>query len=304
MPRYAIAALYKFTALPDAPALVPTLQASGDAEDLLGSLLIAPEGINGTIAGAPERLSRFLGGLRADPRFADLTWKSAEADAPPFRRFKVKLKREIVSMGAPDIVTPDTVGQYVDPADWNAAMAAADVVIDVRNDYETAIGAFAGALDPETASFREFPDWAAAAPSLQGAKTVAMYCTGGIRCEKASALLRSRGVERVLHLKGGILAYLEQIPVADSQWRGECFVFDERVSVDHALQPGAYDQCYGCRRPISAADKASPLYKPGVACPACATEASPEQTGRREERARQIKLAAARGGRHLAGKDL
>ncbi|MEO1329116.1 MAG: rhodanese-related sulfurtransferase [Pseudomonadota bacterium] len=295
-----VAALYKFAPIADPAALRARLAPVAAEAGLVGSLLIAPEGVNGTISGRESPLRAFLDRLRAETPLRDLRWKESWAAEAPFGRLKIRLKREIVSMGAPGIVSAETVGAYVEPEDWNEAISAPGVVvIDVRNDYEVAIGRFEGAVDPKTQSFRAFPDWAAAAAELSGRPTVAMYCTGGIRCEKASAHLRAQGFERVLHLKGGILEYLERVPEAQSLWRGDCFVFDERVSVGHGLAPGSLSLCRGCRRPLSAEDRARPDYAPGVSCRWCAAETSPDKARARQERRRQMRLSAARGERHL-----
>lgn len=299
---FRIAALYKFTPLDDIAGLRARLVEAGDRLGIGGVLLLASEGINGTVAGAPSALGAFLDAIRADQRLSDLSWKESWAARAPFRRLRVRLKKEIVSMGAPDIVRPETVGEYVAPEDWNALISRDGVaVVDTRNDYEVAIGRFEGAIDPQTARFRDFPAWAETATALQGAQEVAMYCTGGIRCEKASALMRSLGCARVYHLEGGILAYLERVPEAQSLWRGDCFVFDERVSVSHGLRPGGYGLCRGCRRPVGEADRRHPLYEEGVRCAACAAETSEAQLQARRERRRQMALAAARGEAHLAG---
>ena len=299
-----ICAFYHFTNIADPAALIEQLRRQGGAAQVFGSILVAPEGVNGALAGDPAALRGFLEELRADPRFAALRWKESWADAPPFLRLKVRLKREIVSMGAPGGVSPETVGEYVPPDQWNALIADPDVaVIDVRNDYEIALGQFDGAIDPGTASFRDFPAWAEAnAPMLRGKKAIAAYCTGGIRCEKATVLMRELGLPEVKHLEGGILNYLEHVRAEHSLWRGECFVFDDRVSVDHDLRPGAHELCHGCRRAISEADKQHPLYIPGVSCPACAAELTPDKHARRAERARQSRLAAERGERHLGAR--
>lgn len=302
--RFLITALYKFVAIDDPAALIEVLRRDAEAADLCGSLLVAPEGINGTIAGSEAALRAFLERLRADPRFADLSWKEAWAEARPFGRMKVRLKREIVSMGAPGLLATADVGTYVAPRDWNALISDPDVaVIDTRNDYEVAIGRFNGAIDPQTSSFRDFPAWVDAhRDALANTRKIAMYCTGGIRCEKATAYLKSVGFENVYHLDGGILRYLEDVPAEESLWRGECFVFDDRVSVDHSLEKGHYDLCHGCRRPITEEDRRSPQFTPGVACPACADTITAEQRRGREERSRQMRLAAARGDRHLGAK--
>lgn len=295
-----VAALYKFTALPDFANRKAPLEAVCKANGVCGTILLANEGINGTIAGPRAGIDAALSHIRTIPGCADLEHKESHADTPPFHRMKVRLKREIVTMGEPGVDPNVTVGTYVDPADWNALMADPDtVVIDTRNAYETGIGMFDGAIDPQTESFRDFPDWFREFRSQNPGKKIAMYCTGGIRCEKATALAKVEGAEDVFHLKGGILKYLETVPEDDSQWRGECFVFDQRVSVGHGLSLGSYDQCHACRRPISAADKASPHYVEGVSCPACITEYSPEAKSRFAERQKQMELAQARGHTHM-----
>ncbi len=254
------------------------------------------------MAGAPAALRGFLDELRQDRRLSSLEHKESWAREKPFRRLRVRLKKEIVSMGAPGLVSPETVAAYTPPERWNDLIRdPKTVVIDVRNDYEIAIGRFERAVDPGTESFRDFPAWAEAhVDALRAADAVAIYCTGGIRCEKAGAHLRAIGVERVFQLEGGVLKYLERAPEADSAWRGGCFVFDERVSVGHGLEPLDHTLCRGCRRPLTADDRASPLYRLGVACPHCAEDAAPEQLRRRAERQRQIERAAARGERRLA----
>ena len=257
-----VAALYKFTPFEDPAALREPLLAACEATGVKGTLLLAREGINGTIAGTDNALAAVLGTIRALPGCADLDVKFSHAPAMPFGRMKVRVKREIVTMGEPDIDPTLAVGHYVDPHDWNALIADPDtLVIDTRNDYEVAIGSFAGALDPATPSFRDFPAWFRAHRDelLEGKKRVAMFCTGGIRCEKSTSFLRSEGVEDVYHLKGGILKYLEQVPEEQSLWQGECFVFDERVSLRHGLEPGTHTRCQPCGRPL-------PM---GASCPVC-----------------------------------
>ncbi|MEM6670717.1 MAG: rhodanese-related sulfurtransferase [Pseudomonadota bacterium] len=295
MARQLVAALYKFVPLPDYVALRERVRREAEAHNLTGSLLLAEEGVNGTIAGEPGQLRHFLGWLRTDARLADLEWKESWASHPPFGRLKVRLKREIVSMGAPDIVSNESVGAYVEPEDWNDLISQPDVVVvDTRNDYEVAIGQFEGAVDPKTATFRDFPAWAQEASALANKPRVAMYCTGGIRCEKATAYLRAQGFEEVHHLRGGILKYLETVPPEQSLWRGECFVFDERVAVGHGLREGPYELCRGCRRPISPEDKLRSDYEAGVSCHWCADEITDEQREGRRERQRQIALTTAR----------
>ncbi|MBL8562356.1 MAG: rhodanese-related sulfurtransferase [Gemmobacter sp.] len=297
-----IAALYHFTRFPDPAALRPALQALCDMQGVKGSLLLAAEGVNGTIAGPRAGIDAVLAHLRALPGCAALEHKESHAETMPFGRMKVKLKREIVTMGQPDIDPRARVGHYVAPQDWNALIAEPDVVvIDTRNDYEVAIGSFEGAIDPGTHSFREFPAWWEANRARFHNKRVAMFCTGGIRCEKSTNYLLSQGVEDVYHLKGGILKYLEDVPEDRSLWNGQCYVFDGRVSVGHGLVPGDYDSCHACRRPVSAADKAHADYEHGVQCPACVTEYSQSDRERFRERMHQMELAEKRGQRHLGG---
>lgn len=297
-----IAALYHFTRFPNPDALRPDLQALCDDHGVRGSLLLAAEGVNGTIAGPRAGIDAVLAHLRALPGCAALEHKESFSDTMPFGRMKVKLKREIVTMGQPDIDPRARVGHYVAPQDWNALIAEPDVVvIDTRNDYEVAIGTFEGAIDPGTHSFREFPAWWEANRARFHNKRVAMFCTGGIRCEKSTNYLLSQGVEDVYHLKGGILKYLEDVPEDRSLWNGQCYVFDGRVSVGHGLVPGDYDSCHACRRPVSAEDKTHPDYEPGVQCPACVTEYSASDRARFRERRHQMELAEKRGQRHLGG---
>lgn len=262
-PVIAVAALYKFTPFPDPEALRAPLLAACEDAGIKGTLLLAREGINGTIAGTDNALASVLGTIRALPGCADLDVKFSDAPHVPFGRMKVRVKREIVTMGEPDIDPRLCVGTYVDAHDWNALIAHPDtLVIDTRNDYEVAIGTFAGAVDPATPSFRDFPAWFRAHREelLAGKKKVAMFCTGGIRCEKSTSFLRAEGVEEVYHLRGGILKYLEQVPENESLWQGECFVFDERVSLGHGLAQGTHTRCQPCGRPVPV----------GAACPVCA----------------------------------
>ncbi|WP_149141460.1 rhodanese-related sulfurtransferase [Gemmobacter caeruleus] len=297
-----IAALYHFTRFADPDALRAPLQALAEAEGVKGSLLLAAEGVNGTIAGSRAGIDAVLAHLRALPGCAGLEHKESHAEAMPFARMKVKLKREIVTMGQPGIDPRARVGHYVAPEDWNALISSPDVaVIDTRNDYEVAIGSFAGAIDPGTRSFRDFPAWWAANRERFHNKRIAMFCTGGIRCEKSTNYLLGEGIEQVYHLKGGILKYLEEVPEDQSLWHGQCYVFDGRVSVGHGLVPGDYGSCHACRRPISAEDKAHPAYEPGVCCPACVSEYSEADRARFRERMKQMDLAARRGQRHLGG---
>lgn len=288
---FLVAAFYQFTPFEDPESLRPGLRRVAEAGAVRGSILIAPEGINGTIAGPDAGVEAVLGAIRALPGCAGMEWKESRAEAQPFRRLKVRLKREIVTFGQP--VDPRrAVGTYVEAAAWNDVVNdPGTVVIDTRNDYEIAIGTFDGAEDPGTASFGEFPDWWAQNAERFANKRVAMFCTGGIRCEKASSWLLQQGVPEVLHLKGGILKYLEDQPAEDSTWRGECYVFDERVSVRHGLERGSYGLCHACGRPISDDDRAHGDFREGVSCPACISEYSDEDRARFAERQRQIEAA-------------
>jgi UPF0176 protein len=293
-----VAALYQFTRFPDPAALQPGLLEVARAQGVKGSLLLAPEGINGTIAGTREGVDAVLDAIRALPGCAGLEWKESHAESMPFGRMKVKLKREIVTMGVPDVDPLAAVGHYVRPADWNALISDPDtVVIDTRNDYEVAIGTFEGAVDPGTRAFGEFPDWWQANRARFQGKRVAMFCTGGIRCEKATNYLIGQGVDEVFHLKGGILKYLEEVPQVESLWRGECFVFDDRVSVGHGLVPGGLRACGACRRPVL--DTGHAAYEEGVCCAACVDEYSEADRVRFRERQHQMVLAERRGTRHM-----
>nr|WP_137677989.1 rhodanese-related sulfurtransferase [Parerythrobacter lutipelagi] len=297
-----VAALYQFTRFEDPAALRAPLLALCEEVGVRGTVLLAREGINGTIAGSENAIAQVLGHIRTLPGCADLDVKFSHAEEMPFNRTKVRLKREIVTMGEPEIDPTASVGRYVAPQDWNALISDPDtLVIDTRNDYEVAIGTFAGAVDPQTASFRDFPRWFLEHRDelLDGKKKVAMFCTGGIRCEKSTSFLRQEGVEEVYHLKGGILKYLEQVPQAESRWNGECFVFDERVSVGHGLELGKHGLCRACRRPLSEADMASADYAEGVSCPHCIGERTEQQRARYAERQRQEELARKRGESHV-----
>jgi UPF0176 protein len=297
-----VAALYRFTAFDDPEALRAPLLAACEAVGIKGTLLLAREGINGTIAGTDNALASVLGHIRTLPGCAELDVKFSAAPAFPFHRLKVRVKREIVTMGEPDIDPNLWAGHYVDPHDWNVLIADPDtLVIDTRNDYEVAVGTFTGAVDPATPSFRDFPAWFRAHRDelLDGKKRVAMFCTGGIRCEKSTSFLRAEGVDEVYHLKGGILKYLEQVTESESLWRGECFVFDERVTVRHGLEQGTFQLCRACRRPLDEAALAHPAYEDGVSCPACIDERTPEQRAGYAERQRQEALARKHGTLHV-----
>ena len=307
MPKYLTAALYKFVSLPDYKALQAPILAECQKHNIKGTLLLAEEGINGTIAGLPDDIRDVLGYLRQDPvfkqRFADLEHKESFADEHPFYRMKVKLKKEIVTMGVPSVNPNSTVGTYVKPEDWNALISDPDVVVlDTRNDYEVHIGTFKGAVDPKTTTFREFPKFVEQNLDKTKNKKVAMFCTGGIRCEKASSFMKEQGFEEVYHLQGGILKYLETVPEAQSLWQGECFVFDQRVAVKHGLEVGDYDQCYACRMPLSQEEMQSPQYVAGISCPHCYDKVSAEKRAALTERQKQVMLAKQRGEAHIGEK--
>ena len=299
-PSTQVAALYRFVRLEDYENLRGPLLAFCEARGIRGTLLLAEEGINGTIAGTAQAISEVLAYLKKDDRLADLECKCSYNTDRPFLRMKVKLKKEIVTMGRPGIDPNQCVGRYASPEHWNRLVDDPEcLVIDTRNDYEVEIGTFQGAINPNTTSFREFPEWVEKNLDPSKHKKVAMFCTGGIRCEKSTSLLVSMGFEDVWHLQGGILNYLEKTPVEQTRWDGECFVFDSRVSVDHDLEKGSYDQCYACRFPIDDAQKASDLYVPGVSCPRCHDAHSDQQKERFTERQKQIALAKARGEAHI-----
>lgn len=300
MPQIVVCALYKFVTLENYQALRLPLQNLLEAQAVRGTLLLANEGINGTIAGSRAAIDEVLAWLRQDPRLQDLDSKESISAHMPFMRTKVKLKREIVTLGVAGIDPRKAVGTYVDATAWNALLADPDVVlIDTRNYYEFQVGTFKNAINPNTESFREFPQFVAEHLQPAKQKKVAMFCTGGIRCEKSTAYLKAQGFDEVYHLKGGILKYLESVPEHESQWQGECFVFDERITVNHQLQPGSYAQCNACRLPITAADQASPLFQAGISCPHCYDKVSATQKARFTERQKQIDLAKQRGEQHL-----
>ncbi|MCK7459721.1 oxygen-dependent tRNA uridine(34) hydroxylase TrhO [Idiomarina aminovorans] len=297
---YICAALYKFVELNDYKELRQPLYQTLITNDVKGTLLLAREGINGTICGTREGIDNVLDYLRSDERFADIEHKESPSDEQAFYRTKVKLKKEIVTLGVDWVDPKSSVGTYVDPEKWNDLIADPEVlVIDTRNEYEYAVGTFEGAINPKTDTFREFPEYVKEHLNPQKHKKVAMFCTGGIRCEKSTAYLKEQGFDEVYHLKGGILKYLEMMPEDNSRWNGECFVFDQRVTVKHGLEPGEYDQCYACRMPITQEEMRSEHYQKGVSCPHCYDQTSSEQKERFAERERQIQLAKARGEKHI-----
>lgn len=300
MSQYLTAALYKFVTLDDYQALQQPILEACQKLHIKGTLLLAHEGINGTIAGAPDNIRAILAHLRQDPRLADLEHKESWADSHPFYRMKVKLKKEIVTMGVQGVDPNDVVGTYVKPEDWNAIISDPDVIVlDTRNDYEVHIGTFKGAIDPKTTTFREFPQYVADNLDNTKHKKVAMFCTGGIRCEKASSYMKQQGFEEVYHLQGGILKYLETIPQEQSLWEGDCFVFDQRVAVKHGLEVGDHGQCYACRMPLTQAEMHSEQYEAGISCPYCFEKLSAEKKEALRERQKQVKLARLRGQNHI-----
>ena len=295
-----VCALYHFVRLDDHEALRQPLLDTMLAHDVKGTLLLSLEGINGTIAGTRQGIDAVLAWLKRDERLQDLDHKESCDDEVPFYRSKVKLKKEIVTMGVEGIDPRRKVGTHVDAKDWNSLISDPEVLlIDTRNDYEVEIGTFAGAVNPATKTFREFPDYVQQHLDPAKHKKIAMFCTGGIRCEKSTAYLKEKGFEEVYHLKGGILKYLEQVPPEKSLWQGECFVFDNRVSVNHALEKGGYDQCHACRLPITDADKSDPRYEKGVSCPRCFDELDETQKQSFRERQKQVELARQRGESHI-----
>ncbi len=297
---FTIAAFYKFVPLPDFEQRRPTLLRLCEENGIKGTLLLAHEGLNATIAGPSDGIETVLRSLQSDPAIGPLKVKFSTADELPFYRMKVRLKKEIVRLGRPDVNPGEQVGEYVRPEDWNALISDPEVtLIDTRNDYEIEIGSFKGALNPETKSFREFPDYVDQALAGKKDQPIAMFCTGGIRCEKSTSLLLKKGFKKVYHLDGGILNYLEKVDPAESLWEGDCFVFDNRVTVDHNLEPGEYDMCHACRHAISEQDKASEHYVEGVSCPYCHDSLSEAQRERAAERQRQMEISKKLSRKHI-----
>jgi UPF0176 protein len=291
-----VAALYRFVPLEAFAATRQPLAALCCREGVKGTILLAREGVNGTIAGRPDAIAAVVAHLRAIPGLGELDVKLSDASAMPFHRMKVRLKREIVTMGVDGVDPLAAAGSYVEPAAWNALIDDPDtLVVDTRNHYEVGLGTFARAVDPGTRTFRDFPKWAESHRDEMAGRKVAMFCTGGIRCEKATAYVRSLGIEEVYHLKGGILAYLEQVPEADSRWHGECFVFDERVAVTHGLAEGEAELCRACRMPVTPQEKLSAKYREGICCERCFDSRSDEDRARYAERQRQVERARERG---------
>ncbi|GAA0400514.1 rhodanese-related sulfurtransferase [Cocleimonas flava] len=300
--KYVVCALYHFVILEDFEALRDPLHQVMEDNGVRGTLLLAREGINGTISGTREGIDAVLVWLRNDPRLAKVDTKESYDDEIPFYRTRVKLKKEIVTMGIETIDPKEIVGTYVKPEDWNDLISDPDVIlVDTRNDYEVAIGTFKNAVNPDTTVFREFPAYVEENLNPNKHKKVAMFCTGGIRCEKSTAYLKTQGFEEVYHLQGGILKYLEDVPEENSMWEGECFVFDNRVSVNHQLEKGSYDQCHACRMPITEEDKQHPDFLHGVSCHHCHDQTDEVQKQRYLERQKQIELARQRGEEHIGG---
>jgi UPF0176 protein len=300
MPQIVVCALYKFVTLENYQALRQPIHDVMEKNHVRGTLLLANEGINGTIAGSRHAIDMVITWLKSDPRLAELECKESITSVMPFNRTKVKLKKEIVTMGIEGIDPKQVVGTYVNAQDWNSLIDDPEVlVIDTRNDYEFQVGTFKNAINPNTQSFREFPQYVKENLDSDKHKKVAMFCTGGIRCEKSTAFLKQQGFDEVYHLKGGILKYLEEMPIESTLWEGECFVFDERVTVNHHLEKGSYDQCNACRLPITEIDKISDKYQQGVSCPHCFDKVTLEQRARFSEREKQMALAKKRGEPHL-----
>ncbi len=299
-----VVSFYRFLDIEEPEILRDGLQSLCDAEGLLGTVLVATEGFNGTLAGAEAAVLKVFDWLRERAGISEpLDARWTEADEAPFRRMRVRLKKEIVTLGRPDILPHKGTGQHVPPEEWNALIENPEViVIDTRNHYEYEVGTFPRALDPGNDSFREFPEFARALAEESTDRPLAMFCTGGIRCEKATALMLELGFEHVYHLQGGIINYLETIPADENRWQGECFVFDQRVAIDRDLAEGGYVQCHACRRPLSVEDTRSPDYREGVSCPRCVNETDDDRRARLEERRRQVALAAERGKAHIGAK--
>ena len=300
MSHYIVCAMYKFVALENYKEMRQPLHQVMEGNGIKGTLLLAEEGINGTVSGSREGIDKLLAYLNSDSRINPISFKESLHEEKPFYRTKVKLKKEIVTMGVQGIDPTKTVGTYVKPKDWNELISDPEVLlIDTRNDYEIEIGTFQNAVNPNTETFREFPQYVKDNLDPEKHKKVAMFCTGGIRCEKSTAYLKEQGFDEVYHLEGGILQYLEDVPKEDTMWEGDCFVFDNRIAVNHDLEKSVYDQCYACRLPITEEDKQSDKYEAGVSCPHCFGKHSEQQIARFREREKQVQLAEARNEEHV-----
>jgi len=300
MPDVVIAAFYQFAKLPDFNNQQKPLLLLCQEKSIKGTILLAEEGINGTIAGSRHGIDAVISWLSSNPGLDNLEYKESYATEVPFYRMKIRLKKEIVTIGIPETDPEEKVGIYVAPEEWNDLISDPDVlVLDTRNDYEVGIGSFKNAHNPHTTTFRQFPQYVSNQLKSKQKTKIAMYCTGGIRCEKATSYMLDQGFDQVYHLKGGILNYLEKIPAEESLWEGECFVFDNRVAVNHQLAPGSYTQCHGCRSPLSAEDRQSPDYQKGVSCPHCIDSLTDEKRSGYEERQRQMELARIRNTHHI-----
>ena len=302
--HYTVAAFYQFASLNNILSLQTELKKLCQRNEIFGTILLASEGINGTVAGKQSSINCLFKWLREQPSFNEIQVKYSNSDSQVFNRLKVRIKKEIVTMGKTDINPNNVVGTYIQPENWNDFINDPEtLIIDTRNEYEIAIGTFKNSTNPQTQSFREFPDWVKAEldilPDNKRPKQIAMFCTGGIRCEKATSYLVQKGYENVFHLEGGILKYLEIIPEKDSTWLGDCFVFDQRVSVEHGLAPGKYKMCHACRLPLAPEDLKSKNYQPGVSCPKCYGSHTPKQQKRFKERQYQVELAKERGVTHI-----
>ncbi|WP_428087288.1 rhodanese-related sulfurtransferase [Candidatus Thioglobus sp.] len=297
---FTVCALYQFVRLDDFEKFKDPLYNLMADLKIKGTILLALEGLNGTVSGAQDSIDALLKFLAKDGHFDHLEIKFSYSESLPFKRLKVKLKKEIVTLGVPNIDPKESVGTYVSPQDWNALISDPEVIlIDTRNNYEYEIGSFKGAINPNTENFREFPEYTKNNLEQYKSKKVAMFCTGGIRCEKSTAYLKTQGFDEVYHLHGGVLKYLEQTAEKDSLWEGECFVFDERVAVKHNLEQGQYDQCHACRYPITDEDKEHKHYEKGVSCPRCHGSKNEDQISRYRERQKQMQLASKRGEHHI-----
>lgn len=305
MTKIVVCAMYKFVTLENYQDLRDPLRDEMLKNEVRGTLLLAQEGINGTVAGPREGIDAVLAWLQSDQRLSNIVTKESYDETNPFYRTKVKLKKEIVTMGVEGIDPKQVVGTYVKPKDWNDLISDPEVIlVDTRNDYEVQVGTFAGAVNPVTETFREFPQYVQDHLDPQKNKKVAMFCTGGIRCEKSTAYLKEQGFEEVYHLEGGILKYLEEVEEQESMWQGECFVFDNRVTVNHQLDKGSYDQCHACRLPLTAEQMQHEKYERGVSCDQCFDKQSPEQRERFSQREKQLLLAEKRGESHMGGDTL